>query len=39
MKKDAMSSKRDYEKVLELRPNYQKAVDGLNRVDEYLNGK
>ncbi len=39
MKKDAMSSKRDYEKVLELRPNYQKAVDGLNRVDEYLSGR
>ena len=37
MKKDALNSKKDYEKVVELRPNYQKAVDGLNRVDEYLN--
>jgi tetratricopeptide (TPR) repeat protein len=27
---------RDYKHVLELKPNYQKAIDGLNRIDKVL---
>ncbi len=39
MKLDALNSKKDYEKVLELNPDYQKAAKGLERVNEYLNGQ
>lgn len=34
--KDVENSRRDYKKTLELSPNYEKAIDGLNRIDEYL---
>ena len=39
MKMDALNSKKDYEKVLELSPDYKKAAEGLHRVNEYLKGK
>ena len=34
--KDVENSQRDYNKVLELHPNYEKAIDGLNRISDYL---
>lgn len=33
---DVDNSRKDYEKTLELSPNYEKAIDGLNRIDEFL---
>ncbi len=39
MKKDALNSKKDYEKVLELNPKYKKAEEGLKRANDYLKGK
>jgi tetratricopeptide (TPR) repeat protein len=30
------ASQSDYRKSLEYNPNYEKAIDGLNRIDEYL---
>lgn len=33
------ASQSDYRKSLEYSPNYQKAIDGLNRIDEYLYDK
>jgi tetratricopeptide (TPR) repeat protein len=33
---DVENSRKDYKKTLELSPNYEKAIDGLNRIDEYL---
>jgi tetratricopeptide (TPR) repeat protein len=32
-------SQSDYRKSLEFRPNYEKAIEGLNRIDEYLDGR
>ena len=34
--KDVDNSRKDYEKVLELHPNYELAIDGLNRITEYV---
>jgi len=34
--KDIENSRKDYKKALELSPNYEKAIDGLNRIEEYL---
>jgi len=34
--KDIENSRMDYKKTLELSPNYEKAIDGLNRIDDYL---
>ncbi|MCD4695239.1 MAG: tetratricopeptide repeat protein, partial [Bacteroidales bacterium] len=34
--KNVEKSRQDYKKTLELHPNYDKAVDGLNRIDEFL---
>jgi tetratricopeptide (TPR) repeat protein len=34
--KDVENSRKDYKKTLEFSPNYEKAIDGLNRIDEYL---
>lgn len=34
--KDVENSRKDYKKALELIPNYEKAIDGLNRIDDYL---
>ena len=34
--KDINNSKKDYEKCLELHPNFDKAVDGLNRIESFL---
>jgi tetratricopeptide (TPR) repeat protein len=36
MQKNVENSQQDYKKALELTPNYQKAIDGLNRIDDYL---
>lgn len=36
MLKDAQHSKSDYQKALDLKPNYDKAISGLNRVETYL---
>lgn len=36
---DVDRSRNDYKKTLELHPNYEKAIDGLNRVDDYLNNQ
>lgn len=36
MLKDVENSQKDYKKTLELHPNYEKAIEGLNRIDEYL---
>lgn len=36
LQKDAENSRKDYMKALELTPNYEKAIDGLNRIDEYV---
>jgi len=33
---DVERSQLDYRKSLEYRPNYEKAIEGLNRIDEYL---
>lgn len=33
---DVDNSRKDYKKTLELIPNYEKAIDGLNRIDEFL---
>lgn len=33
------ASQSDYRKSLEYNPNYEKAIDGLNRIDEYLDKK
>jgi len=33
---DVENSRKDYKKTLKLSPNYEKAIDGLNRIDEYL---
>lgn len=33
---DTEKSIADYRKTLELHPNYEKAIDGLNRIDDYL---
>ncbi len=35
MLKDTENSRKDYKKALELTPNYEKAIDGLNRIDDY----
>ncbi len=37
--KDAGNAKKDYQKTLELKPNYEKAVAGLNRIDDYLSNQ
>ncbi|GAB4326879.1 MAG: tetratricopeptide repeat protein [Bacteroidales bacterium] len=34
--KDVQNAYQDYQKALEYRPNYDKAVQGLNRIDLYL---
>lgn len=34
--KDVVNSRKDYEMTLELHPNYDKAIDGLNRISNYL---
>lgn len=39
MLKDVDRSRADYKKTLELHPNYDKAVAGLNRIDEFLYGQ
>ncbi len=31
---DIMNAKKDYQQAIMIKPNYQRAVDGLNRVDE-----
>ena len=36
LKKDTENSQKDYRKALELSPNYEKAIEGLNRIDEYV---
>ncbi len=36
MQKNVENSRNDYKKALELTPNYEKAVEGLNRIDEFL---
>lgn len=36
MLKNVENSRNDYLKALELTPNYQRAVDGMNRIEEYL---
>jgi tetratricopeptide (TPR) repeat protein len=36
MLKDIENSRKDYKKALELTPNYEKAIAGLNRIDDYL---
>jgi len=36
MQKDVENSRKDYKKALELTPNYEKAIDGLNRIDDFL---
>ncbi|MFA4852356.1 MAG: tetratricopeptide repeat protein [Bacteroidales bacterium] len=36
---DIQNAKTDYNKALELRPNYQKPIDGLNRLDGLMKGK
>ncbi len=36
MQKNVENSRKDYIKALELTPNYEKAVDGMNRIEEYL---
>jgi len=33
---DVENSQKDYQKTLELHPNYELAIDGLNRIDAYL---
>jgi len=34
--KDVEKSRTDYQKTLELNTNYEKALDGLNRIDDFL---
>lgn len=34
--KDVENSQKDYQKTLEVHPNYELAIDGLNRIDNYL---
>ena len=34
--KDAPNARKDYQKTLELFPNYELAIDGMNRVEEFL---
>lgn len=34
--KDVDNSKKDYYKTLELSPNYEKAIDGLNRIEDFV---
>lgn len=34
--KDVESSQKDYQKTLELHPNYELAIEGLNRIDVFL---
>ncbi|MCD4683627.1 MAG: tetratricopeptide repeat protein [Bacteroidales bacterium] len=34
--KDIENSRKDYKRALELSPNYEKAVEGLNRIDDFL---
>jgi len=36
---DIQNAKADYNKALELRPNYEKPIDGLNRLDGLMKGK
>jgi tetratricopeptide (TPR) repeat protein len=36
LKKDAENSRNDYKKALEYSPNYEKAINGMNRIDEFL---
>jgi tetratricopeptide (TPR) repeat protein len=36
---DVENSGKDYQKTLELHPNYEKAIEGLNRIDKYLAGE
>jgi tetratricopeptide (TPR) repeat protein len=36
MQKNVENSQQDYKKALEITPNYEKAIDGLNRIDDYL---
>jgi tetratricopeptide (TPR) repeat protein len=37
LQKNPENSRSDYKKALEITPNYEKAIDGLNRIDEYNN--
>jgi len=37
--KDVENSQKDYRKTLELHSNYEKAIEGLNRIDDYLHGE
>ncbi len=34
--KDVENSRKDYQKTLELHPNYELAIEGLNRIDDFL---
>ncbi len=34
---DVMNAKKDYQQATMVRPNYQKAIDGLNRIDAIIN--
>ncbi len=34
--KDVENSRKDYQKTLEVHPNYELAIDGLNRIDNFL---
>jgi tetratricopeptide (TPR) repeat protein len=36
MQKNVENSRNDYKKALEITPNYEKAIDGLNRIDDFL---
>ncbi|MGD0712301.1 MAG: tetratricopeptide repeat protein [Bacteroidales bacterium] len=36
---DIQNAKKDYNKALEIRTNYQKAIDGLNRIDRHAGAK
>jgi len=37
--KDVDNSRSDYNKALEFNPNYEKAVEGLNRIEDYLSNQ
>lgn len=37
LQKNPENSRNDYKKALELTPNYEKAIDGLNRIDDFRN--
>jgi len=36
---EVQNSKSDYKKTLEITANYEKAIDGLNRIDEFINSR